>query len=70
MKTIFKTSIRHYYDIFVPGSLNSRAVAGTLPEFTPRVELNTEIATAFGNPAANGKSSDAVAAFYNKFLTS
>ena len=52
---------------FVPGSLNSRAVAGTLPEFTPRVELNTEIATAFGNPAANGKSSDAVAAFYNIF---
>ena len=57
---------------FVPGSLNSRAVAGTLlgtinPEFTPIAVLNTEIATASGNPAANGKSSDAVAAFYNIF---
>ena len=41
--------------LFVPGSLNSRAVAGTLlgtinPEFTPIAVLNTEISTVSGNP--------------------
>ena len=52
------------------GSLNIRAVAGmvlgtTNPEFAPSVELNTDMTTAPGNPAAKRDNSAATAAFYN-----
>ena len=51
------------------GSLNNKAVAGivlgtTKPELAPRAELNTDITTAPGNPAANSDTSAATAAFY------
>ena len=54
------------------GSLNEIAVAGivlgtTKPEFAPRTELNTEMTTAPGNPAANTDTSVATTAFYNFF---
>ena len=56
----------------ISGSLNSRAVAGTVlgttnPEFAPRAVVKTEITTDPGNPAANSDTSDATAAFYNIF---
>ena len=52
------------------GSLNIRAVAGmvlgtTNPELAPSVELNTDMTTAPGNPAAKRDNSAATAAFYN-----
>ena len=52
------------------GSLNIRAVAGmvlgtTNPELAPSVELNTDMTTAPGNPAAKRDNSVATAAFYN-----
>ena len=50
------------------GSLNNRAVAGTVlgttnPEFAPKAVLNTDTTTAPGNPAAKSDTSAATAAF-------